>query len=82
MNIPVIAIDDDFLGIAEDEEVPVDTRDEHTATDNVAEGSGDHAFPDVVFNVDLRVMKENLWFLNQYEDAKKLGYRKLTAKGM
>jgi hypothetical protein len=50
VDVPVVAIDDDFRGVADQEEVPVDNCDEDTATDDVAEGGGDHALPDVKGN--------------------------------
>lgn len=63
VDIPVVAIDDDLGGIANQEEVPVDKCDKDTAADDVAESCRDHALPDVVAHADVWVMQENLSFL-------------------
>jgi hypothetical protein len=58
LDIPVVAIDDDFGGVADQEEVPIDHCDKDTATDDIAESGWDHALPDIVANVNIRVSFE------------------------
>lgn len=60
LDIPVIAIDDDFRGVADEEEVPVYESHEDTAADDVAESSRDHALPDVVANSNVWMVQEDL----------------------
>jgi hypothetical protein len=63
LNVPVVAIDDDVGGVADQEEVPVYHCDEDAAADDVAEGGGDHALPNIIAHADVWVMEENLSFL-------------------
>lgn len=60
LDVPVVAIDDNLRGVADQEEVPVYESHENTAADDVAEGGRDHALPDVVANCDVWVVQEDL----------------------
>jgi len=56
LDIPVITIDDDLGAVTDQEEVPVNDCDEDTATDNVAKAGWNHALPDIVFHIYLRMV--------------------------
>jgi hypothetical protein len=51
LNVPVVAIDDNFSAVTDQEEVPVDNCDEDTAAYDVAEAGWNHALPDIVLYV-------------------------------
>lgn len=51
--------DGDWVTVSDNEEVPVDGGYEDAAADDVAEGGGDHALPDVVADIDIRVAQED-----------------------
>jgi hypothetical protein len=60
LNIPVVAIDDDFSAVTDQEEVPVDHCDEDTTTDDIAEAGWNHALPDIVFYVLQSHVSQNI----------------------
>lgn len=59
MQVEVVAVNSDRVGITSQVQVPVHGRNKHRSTNDVSERCGNHALPDVVADCDLGVAEEN-----------------------